>query len=167
VWSLVVLVALTSSALVVSDATPVLACSCVAGDPSTALDNDIVFLGRPVKVVPFGGAPRQVGQDGPGGYITTFAVERVFKGNVGNKQRIVTSAEVGAGCGLAFSDERTVVIANRGAKFAGLTPNAFADFAASVRRQIRRLPATNSCTSLNAPDVDNAVTLLGEGRPPR
>ncbi len=169
---LFLLVALGASALVVvGGASPAAACSCARRDPHDALKNDVVFVGTPIKRTPFGGAPRKQnlwGKSGPGGYITKFTVDRVYKGDVAKTQRVVTSAALAGGCGMVFKGGQTrVVVANRGPEHAILFQEEIDDLDQDVKERIRDLPATNLCTSLNAPEVDEVADMLGTGREPR
>jgi hypothetical protein len=156
--------------VVIGSATSAFACSCVRGDPQHALKNDVVFVGTPIKRTPFGGAPAKQnrwGKAGTGGYITKFVVDRVYKGDVGKTQRIVTSAALAGGCGMVFRGGQTqVVVANRGPEHALLFRESLDELGDDVEARIRNLPATNLCTSLNAPDADEVASVFGPGRQP-
>jgi hypothetical protein len=69
---------------------------------------------------------------------------------------------------MVFKGGQTrVVVANHGPAHAILFQEEIDDLDQDVKERIRDLPATNLCTSLNAPEVGEVADILGKGREPR
>ena len=130
---------------VVAGAVPAHACSCVQVTDDAAFEgSDLVFTGRLVtrKDTPAGlGGSLSSGDRA----VLTFAVDRVFKGQVSARQRVSTSRD-GASCGWELAGEGPFLVFAQGAgasvstslcsgNRAGAAPAAWGDGAAPVAGQ--------------------------------
>lgn len=100
----VLLVVLVAPALVVVGASSAIACSCIPQRPDKVAveDAEAVFTGTVTEVEP--------GVDIGFDKVTwTFAVEEVYKGNVGPIQDIRTHTQ-SAACGLTFTESKRYVV---------------------------------------------------------
>jgi hypothetical protein len=95
---------LVAPALVVVGATQALACSCIPPQPDRVAirDADAVFSGRIANI--------ESGVDiGFDNVTWTFAVDELYKGDVGETQDI-RSATQGAACGVVFKEEKRYAV---------------------------------------------------------
>ena len=114
---LVLAVALLSSVIVTSLATPAGACSCLQHSDTDALaQSDAVFTGRLVDVR----RPQEVHTSlDPSTWV--FSVDRVYKGVVAKRQEIVTAIS-GASCGLETTAQGRLLVFAVGAGKSGIGP---------------------------------------------
>lgn len=97
----VVLLVLGGAPVLALAAPPAYACSCAveATGPAALAAAEVVFEGRPVE------------RQGEGSW--TFQVDRVYRGAVAGRQRVVTGTEQEASCGRSFTLGRTYLVDGR------------------------------------------------------
>ena len=102
-------VLLVLMAAIVVPTTAAQACSCAMGQPQQLMKwADAVFIGEVVDRT--GARTVKSGQAyGPGSFTYTIEVDRVFKGAVGEVQKVVAGTS-GAACGVVFPKEGPILV---------------------------------------------------------
>ena len=171
ILSLVAALALAASALIVFvGTTPAFACSCARISQEKNLrGSDVVFLGHKVDEVTYRYAPasdHRYMDRFSGGFLAKFAVDRVYKGNVGKYQWVVTSNAFAGGCGYQFDDDDSYVIA-AGRATKAISENMLERVASRDRAAAKRSVGTSSCGMMLEPSVSEVEAILGGGHEPK